>query len=96
MDGYKGSGRGGPLTVELNRSRYRELVAARGWNTQTEQAAALGIPQPTISRIVESSGHPGPRVGSRVIAALIAAFPEEDFRTLFNIVEDSSAEQVAA
>lgn len=92
MHGYERSASGHPLTVDLNRTRYRELVAARGWTTQVEQAAALGISQPTITRIVESGGRPGPRV----IAALLAAFPKENFRTLFNIVEDSPAEQVAA
>lgn len=81
-----------PLTLELNRTRYRELVAARGWATQVEQAAAIGISQPTITRIVESEGRPGPRV----IAALLAAFPEEDFRSLFDIVEDLPLRRVAA
>jgi hypothetical protein len=94
MHGYKRSPSGQTLTVDLNRDRYRELVAARGWSTQVEQAAALGISQPTITRIVESAGRPGPRV----IAALLATFPEEHFRSLFDIVpaEDFSSQRVAA
>ncbi len=92
MHGYKRSQGEHPLTVDLNRLRYRELVAARGWTTQVAQATALGISQPTITRIVESGGRPGPRV----IAALLAAFPRENFRNLFDIVEDAPTEQAAA
>ena len=92
MHGYERSASGHTLTVDLNRNRYRKLVTARGWNTQVEQAAALGISQPTITRIVESGGRPGPRV----IAALLAAFPEENFRSLFDIVVDLPAQRIAA
>jgi transcriptional regulator with XRE-family HTH domain len=88
--GRRKSGR--PLTLDLKRKRYRELVAAKGWNTQPEQAAALGLPQNTISRIVEGDGRPSPKT----IAALLVAFPDEDFNSLFEIVEDLPLRRVAA
>lgn len=92
MAGYKRSQGDRPPTLDLNRKRFRELVAARGWTTQLEQAAALGIAQNTLSRIVESEGRPG----TRVIAALLIAFPDEPFDDLFEIVEDLPLRRVAA
>lgn len=94
MNGYttKRNGSGQPWTVDLNRDRYRELVTAKGWNTQPEQAEALGLSQQTISRIVECDGYPS----GRFIAALKRAFPDEDFDSLFVIVEDRPLRRVAA
>ena len=93
MNGYtrkRASNR--PWTVDLNRERYRQLVADEGWNTQLEQATALGLSQVTISRIVEGGGYPS----GRAIAALRRAFPDEDFDSLFVIVEDRPLRRVAA
>lgn len=88
----KRSGANRPPTVDLNRERYRELVADKGWCTQMEQAEALGLSQVTISRIVEGGGYPS----GRAIAALRLAFPDEDFDSLFVIVEDRPLRRVAA
>lgn len=88
----KRSGSDRPWTVDLNRERYRQLVTAEGWKTQPEQAEALGLPQATISRIVECDGRPSPKT----IAALLRAFPGETFDSLFEIVEDIPLRRVAA
>jgi predicted DNA-binding transcriptional regulator AlpA len=79
-------------TVDLNRDRYRELVAEKGWTTQPEQAKGLGLSQATISRIVECDGYPS----NKVIAAMRLAFPDEDFDSLFVIVEELPLRRVAA
>lgn len=92
MTGCKPSRSRRPRTLDLNRQRYRELVAARGWKTQKQQAEALGLGQHTISKVVESEARPGPRV----IAALLTAFPEEGFDNLFEIVDDLPLRRVAA
>lgn len=81
-----------PLTVDLNRDRYHKLVAKKGWWTQTQQAEALGLSQAAISRMVAPEGRPS----SKSIAALLVAFPEETFDSLFEIVEDLPLRRVAA
>lgn len=91
MVGYKESSDSARLTVDLNRTRYRELVAARGWTRQIEQADGLGIAQNTISRVVEGGQKPGPRF----IAACLTAFPGEGFDGLFHIVEDAPLTRAA-
>lgn len=80
-----------PLTLDLKRSRYRELVTAEGWDTQDQQAEGLGLGQATISRVVNRGTRPGPSV----IAALLATFPDEPFEDLFEIVPDTSGRRAA-
>ncbi|MFF5261285.1 hypothetical protein ACFY4C_20275 [Actinomadura viridis] len=76
--------------VDLNRDRYRELVASKGWGTQQEQALALGVSQATISRVLECGQAPG----QYFIGALIFAFPDE-VKNLFVSVEDATLRRSA-
>lgn len=85
MGGYSRLRERGAPTLRLNRPRYHSLVVERGWLTQGEQAAGLGLGQATISRMVEADQAPSPGA----IARLLLAFPEETFESLFVIVSDS-------
>jgi hypothetical protein len=83
VSGYKAEPTERSLTLKLNKERYRELVEAKGWDTQVKQANGLGLGQATVSRLTEADARPGPNA----VAALITAFPEEPFLRLFRIEE---------
>lgn len=72
----------GQVTVALNLKRYETLATQRGWTTNGEHARALQVGEATISRMRTGLWPPG----SRLIAALRRAFPDEPFDDLFTIV----------
>lgn len=88
MSGYKKRAR--KLTLRLNVDRYSELVNAKGWMTQEDQAHGLGLSQSTVSRVLYGTQVPG----DRFIASLMHAFPDEGFDALFEIVRAPTAARV--
>lgn len=70
--------------IRLRTGQYRKYVSLKGLTTQAAQAAALGVSEPTVGRVV--TGKTGP--GEQFIAGCLAAFPELDFSDLFEVVTD--------
>lgn len=81
MTGYRPP-TSGRVTLRFNIERYRRLATEQGWKTQDEQANGLGISQATVGKILSRKQIPGPEA----IAALLRAFPDQDFRDLFDVV----------
>jgi transcriptional regulator with XRE-family HTH domain len=83
VNGYKTQQSEGTWTLSLRLDRYLDLVAAKGWGTQAEQAEGLRVSQQSISRMLAGLQTPGPSL----IAHLMQTFSEQaDFNDLFEIV----------
>ncbi len=76
--------------IRLRTGQYRKYVRLKGWTTQAEQAAAIGVTEPTVGRVLAGKTAPG----EQFMAGLLAALPELEFADLFEVVVD--AEQVPA
>ena len=59
--------------LRLRLDRYLASMAALGYERQSQQAALIGVAEPTVSR-VRAGQEPGPRF----IAGLMLAFPNRD------------------
>lgn len=73
--------------IRLRTGQYRKFAALKGWATAGQQAAALGVTEPTIGRILSGKRAPG----ESFIANCLTAFPELEFADLFEVVEDTEA-----
>jgi transcriptional regulator with XRE-family HTH domain len=81
-----------PATVRLRVEVLREMASAKGWDTDSQIAAGLGIDRGSLSRVL--AGKQG--VGGGLIAAVCGAFPRSPFERFFEIVPDAVSEQVPA
>lgn len=70
--------------IRLRTGQYRKYAALKGWTTNAQAAAAVGVTEPTIGRVLTGKRAPG----EQFIAGLLAALPELDFSDLFEVVED--------
>ena len=72
--------------IRLRTEQYEKFAALKGWKTNAAQAAAIGVSEPTIGRILTGKRAPG----EAFIAGLLAALPELDFGDLFEVVGGGS------
>lgn len=73
--------------IRLRTGQYRKYAALKGLATQAAQAAAIGVAEPTVGRVVSGKTAPG----EQFIAGCLAAFPELEFADLFEVVDDTEA-----
>lgn len=68
--------------IRLRTEQYEKFARLKGWKTNAAQAAAIGVSEPTIGRILSGKRAPG----EQFIAGLLCALPELDFADLFEVV----------
>lgn len=68
-------------SIRLRTAQYRKYAALKNWKTQSQAAAAIGVSEPALSRVIR--GKRGP--GADFIAALLNAFPQLEFADLFEV-----------
>lgn len=73
-------------TIRLQMDTIRELREAKGLETGQDLAAAMGVDQASVSRVMRGVSQPGPRF----IAALCAAL-ETPMQQLFAIDEGEAS-----
>lgn len=75
--------------VRLRVGQWRKFCAMRNWDSENQQAKALGVSPSTINRILKGTQRPS----GEFIGAALVAFPHLEFSDLFEVVND---EQVPA
>lgn len=71
--------------IRLRRDELEHHMAVAGMGRQKDLAAAMHMSEPAISRALNYG-----KLGTRLIAGLLATFPDLEFSDLFEIVEESS------
>lgn len=80
-----------PASIRLRTGQYRKFAALKGWRTDTQAAAAIGVNPATLGRILHGKLAPG----ERFIAGALAALPEVDFSDLFDVFVDDGEDGAA-
>lgn len=62
--------------ITLNLQRFDELTAARGWTTDVQRAAGIGVSHTTLSRIRRGQLRPGTRFIAKAVEALGVEYSE--------------------
>lgn len=76
--------------IRLRTKQFNKICNVKGWTTQAQRAAGVGVTEPTIGRVMTGKRAPG----EQFIAGCLAAFPELEFSDLFEVISDD--EQVPA
>lgn len=78
--------------IRLRVGQYRKFCRMRGWDSENQQAHGLKVSPSTVNRILKGTQRPS----GEFIGAALLAFPELEFSDLFEVVNDTVAEQVPA
>lgn len=70
--------------VRLRVAEFRKYAKARGYHNALGRATLIGVHHTTIGRIEDPENDN--RLSERFIAQVLVAFPELDFKDLFEIV----------
>ena len=81
------TGPGRPL-VKLRAAQFKRYAADRGLVTDREIAAHVGLDRTMVFRLLRGEHRPG----ERVIASLLAAFPDRRFEDFFEVTDGSDPE----
>lgn len=78
--------------VRLRIGQYRKFCRMRGWDSENQQAHALGVSPSTVNRILKGTQKPS----SEFIGAALTAFPELEFSDLFEVINETPAPPLAS
>lgn len=79
-------------TLRFRASQFRAYAGTQGLSTDTELAAATGLDRSTVNRLLRADVTPG----HRIIAAILATWPDRRFEDFFEVTTPGTAAAQAA
>jgi transcriptional regulator with XRE-family HTH domain len=78
----------GRPVVKLRTEQFKRYAESQGLNSDREIAAAVGVHRTMVMKLLRGDHQPG----ERVIASLLAAFPDRRFEDFFEVTDGSDPE----
>jgi hypothetical protein len=76
-----------PASLRFRDAQFRRYATARGLATDAEIAAATGLDRSTVGRLLRADVAPG----QKIIAAILAVFPDRRFEDFFEVTAGGPA-----
>lgn len=76
-----------PAQIRLRTSQYRKFARLKGWKSEAQAAASIGVNEATLNRVLRGLTAPG----ERFIAGMLHALPEVEFADLFEVLGTEDA-----